>query len=110
MYMRIGVSMKKAIQIDAKDNVATVTTGVERGEPVQIISESGSVISEVQASSRIPSFHKLAIAEIPKGIRILKYGETIGISTSQIQVGDWVHIHNVESAAVPTSAFRREEA
>ena len=32
------------------------------------------------------------------GDNVLKYGEVIGKASRAISPGDWVHIHNVESA------------
>src|SRR5262245_4194601 len=39
--------------------------------------------------------HKIALAPIPSGRRVLKYGQTIGFATADIRPGDWVHSHNV---------------
>ena len=44
----------------------------------------------------IPFGHKVAIKSINKGEPIIKYGEAIGSADSDIQAGDWVHIHNVK--------------
>lgn len=39
----------------------------------------------------------MAIKDIPKGGEIIKYGEIIGRATANIEPGEHVHVHNVES-------------
>jgi hypothetical protein len=100
--------MKKAIQIDGKDNVATVTSDVEAGETVEVLSPDGEVIGRPEALGPAPFGHKLALVDFESGDRVVKYGEVIGVASRWIGVGEWLHVHNVESATVPTSAYREE--
>ena len=100
--------MKKAIQIDGKDNVATVTSDVEDGETVEVLSPNGEAIGRPGSLGPVPFGHKLALVDFEKGDRVIKYGEVIGVASRGIVVGEWVHVHNVESATVPTSAYREE--
>ncbi len=39
--------------------------------------------------------HKIALARIAKGERVIRYGQTIGFATTDIEPGDWVHVHNL---------------
>lgn len=98
--------MKKAIRIDDKDNVATVTSDVELGENVEAISNEGEIISEYRVSGAVPFGHKIALTDLKEGDQVIKYGEVIGVASKSIGAGKWVHTHNVESATVPTSAYR----
>lgn len=100
--------MKKAIQIDEKDNVATVTSDVETGETVEVLSLDGEAIGRPKLLDPVPFGHKLALVELERGDRVIKYGEVIGVAAKAISAGEWVHVHNVESATVPTSAYRAE--
>ncbi len=95
--------VKKAIQIDEKDNVATTTGEVDAGEALEVISPDGRVILRPRVSEPIPFGHKLAIKPIKKGENIVKYGEVIGVATQPIEAGAWVNTHNVGSARMPTS-------
>ena len=45
----------------------------------------------------IPFGHKVALAPIAEGQAVRKYGEVMGLATTDIAVGDHVHVHNVES-------------
>jgi hypothetical protein len=42
--------MKKAIQLDNKDNVATVTDDVSKGEQVEVLSPMGEVILDASST------------------------------------------------------------
>ncbi len=51
--------------------------------------------SSLTLPATIPAGHKLATSRISRGERILKYGQTIGFATADIQPGEHVHTHNV---------------
>jgi altronate dehydratase small subunit len=93
--------MKRALQIDPKDNTATVLMAIEAGEKVSLTSKAGEQVGEIVAREAVPFGHKLAVASIEKGGKVLKYGEVIGLATQAISKGENVHIQNVESALVP---------
>jgi altronate dehydratase len=46
---------------------------------------------------KIPASHKIALQDISVGEEIIKYGETVAVSTRDIKKGEWVHTHNLES-------------
>jgi altronate dehydratase small subunit len=97
--------VKKAIQIDERDNVATVTSDVEEGEAVEVLSPGGEVVARSEVLREVPFGHKIALRSLGRGEEIVKYGEVIGVASEAIGLGAWVHTHNVESARVPTSKF-----
>lgn len=41
--------------------------------------------------------HKIAVQRIPKGARVIKYGQAIGVTTENVDPGDWVHTHNLSN-------------
>ena len=92
--------MKRAMRINPDDNTATVLNDIEAGETISLVSKSGSV-GEMTAKQAVPFGHKLAVIDIKKGEKVLKYGEVIGIATRSINKGEYVHTHNVESALLP---------
>jgi len=95
--------MKKAIQIDDRDNVATATGDVKKGETVEILSPDGKVILKAEPVDDIAFGHKLSLRKIREGEEIIKYGEVIGVASKTIPAGEWVHTHNVNSARLNTS-------
>ncbi|HWR40370.1 MAG TPA: UxaA family hydrolase [Patescibacteria group bacterium] len=84
-----------AIVMKAVDNVCTVVETVEASTEVSIEINGKTVTLPV--SERIPLGHKFAIKMIKLGEPIIKYGETIGLATKEIQPGQYVHVHNLES-------------
>ena len=52
----------------------------------------------IQASQDIPYIHKICIKPLRKGQHCLKYGLSIGVASKDIRAGDYIHVHNVESA------------
>ena len=101
--------MAKAIQIDEEDNVATATSDMRHGETIEVLSPEGEVISKPKVIGSIPFGHKVALTYINAGDKVVKYGEVIGVASTTIRAGEWIHTHNVESATVPTSAYMEEE-
>jgi altronate dehydratase small subunit len=97
-----GIDMSKAIQIDEKDNVATVTSEVSKGEQVEVISPEGSILMRLEALGDVSFGHKIALKPLNWGKEVIKYGEVIGVASAGIKVGEWLHTHNVESIRVPT--------
>ena len=95
--------MKKAIQVDEKDNVATLTGDAIEGEELEILNPEGAVILRTKTSEALPFGHKIAIQDIGAGVRVVKYGEVIGAASRDIPAGRWVHTHNVKSVRLDTS-------
>ena len=56
-------------------------------------------LGSVTLCSEIPKGHKLALSNLSKGDRIVKYAQTIGYATTDIPVGDHIHTHNIEFRA-----------
>lgn len=78
--------------IHPRDNVAVALRALKAGEQATAKGLEGfSVLEEIPAS------HKIALGDIFAGEEIIKYGETVAVSTRHIKKGEWVHTHNLES-------------
>jgi altronate dehydratase small subunit len=86
---------KKAILIDRKDNVATALSQLQKGDSVEVGIDEYTL--DTKLLQDIPFGHKYALKDIRQGEAVIKYGEAIGLATKQIQQGEHVHVHNVES-------------
>jgi len=86
---------KKAIILNAKDNVATALADLDVGETVELEIEKDIV--SVTLLNPIPFGHKFSVAPIKSDSPVIKYGEVIGQATVDIQPGQHVHVHNVAS-------------
>lgn len=85
---------KYAKIIASFDNVVTVVADCEAGDQVTV-KYAGKETAH-PCNEAVPFGHKIAIVDIPKGAKIVKYGEDIGSATRDIKKGDWVHTHNVK--------------
>ena len=94
---------QKAILIDEKDNVATVTSQIGSEKTVAVLNPEGTVVSEIRINEDLRFGHKIAVENLDAGVNIVKYGEVIGVSSQPIKKGQWVHTHNVKSVRLDTS-------
>jgi Altronate dehydratase len=85
---------KKAKIIDSADNVVTSLADIKAGEHVAV--KFGNEKRVYAAQQDVPFGHKIAVCNIKKGQNIVKYGQVIGIASTEIKTGDWVHTHNVK--------------
>ncbi|MGO4887449.1 UxaA family hydrolase [Anaerobacillus sp. MEB173] len=82
--------------VEPQDNTATVISReMTKGRVVSI--EIDGDEKNIEILNDIPYGHKIAVRPIKKGDAILKYGLSIGTALVDIEVGDHVHIHNIES-------------
>ena len=83
--------MPNIIRIHPKDNVAIALTELIPDEIYEIGEQS------IHVTQNIPAGHKVAIAPINESAAIVKYGSFIGHAVCDIQVGEWVHTHNMKT-------------
>ena len=83
-----------AIMIDAKDNIAVCLEDFQRGAEINVRCGEENFI--VTAIEDIPFGFKIALIDILAGQQVLKYGESIGIASELISMGQLVHVHNIE--------------
>ena len=86
--------MRNAMIIDAKDKVAVAIEPIAKGDNAVYVCEGRQV--SLPALEDITIYHKLATRDIAKGEPVVKYGEHIGVASSDIKAGEHVHVHNVE--------------
>ncbi len=83
--------MDNFIRIHPADNVAVAIADLAAGD---VIEADGVRVTLREA---IPTGHKFALAAIPKGSDVIKYGYPIGHATGDIAAGDHVHTQNVRT-------------
>ena len=89
----------KAIRLHPRDNVAVALEEVAEGEALSIDGQ------ELTAAEAIGRGHKLALAPIPAGAPVMKYGCAIGLAKEDIAPGQWVHVHNVRTGLSEGGAY-----
>jgi len=84
------------MRLSPPDNVAVALRPLKAGETVTLDGVALTV------NRNIPVGQKLAARAIEKGELIVKYGCPIGIATSAIKAGEYLHAGNVETRYLPT--------
>ena len=84
-----------ALLMDPNDNVVTCVEEVKKGNMVTYQYEGK--YKSMEAMEDIPYCHKIALEDIEKGGKVIKYGELIGESSEDIGKGCWVSDKNIFS-------------
>ena len=79
------------IVLSADDNVGVAIKNIARGSDVAV----GD--TRLTARDDVPVGHKIALAAIAPGQKIVKFGVPVGSATQPIAAGAHVHMHNVKS-------------
>lgn len=95
IYQEVTKLKQKAVVLNLKDNVATALADIKAGDIVKL--EVGGKTQEIKLTTDIPFGHKFSLSKIELNSPVIKYGELIGVSTTTIETGDYVHVHNVVS-------------
>lgn len=91
------MNLEIALKVNDRDNVATIfANDIKAGMEIEVRDRQGRS-SVIRLKNNIPYGHKVAVAPIKIGEQITKYGEEIGQATKEICVGDYVHVHNLDS-------------
>ncbi len=86
------VKLKGAV-LSEKDNIGVAFVQLEKDENIKLY--IGSKHFLLTLKSTIPYMHKFAIKKIAKDEEIIKQGVVIGKATNDINIGDYVHVHNM---------------
>ena len=86
--------MQTLYVVNPSDNVGVAITALSEGAAQTVGGRTDICLTLQQA---LPAGHKAAIHPIACGDDIIKYGTVIGKATQSIQIGEWVHLHNMKS-------------
>ena len=87
--------MPKFTVINAEDNTAVALSDLAAGDVLDI--PHGDATRSVRLAEPVAFGHKFALSDIAAGAEVLKYGNVIGVASTDIKEGQHVHTHNVES-------------
>jgi (2R)-sulfolactate sulfo-lyase subunit alpha len=90
--------MARGLIHSKEDDVCIATTDIKAGEEVMCVyleNPSNHVI--VRSLQDIPLGHKIALRDLKRGDKVLKYGRVIGEVIRDIRKGEHVHIHNIRT-------------
>ena len=80
---------KAFIRLNSRDNVVVARVPLQAGSVIAVEDR------EIQIHQAVTAGHKIALADIPEGTAVLKYGENIGTARESIRPGELVHVHNL---------------
>lgn len=87
------------LRLAQADNVAVALRTLKEGETVALPENpentAGVSLTELIIKARIMKGHKVALASLAKGARVIKYNQLIGVASVDINAGDHVHSHNL---------------
>lgn len=81
------------IKINDLDNVAIAVNAIPAGT---------EVMDGILANQDIPQGHKIALCDIPKGGKIVRYGIVLGYAINPIKKGDWINEKMLELPIPPS--------
>nr|WP_322114342.1 UxaA family hydrolase [Fictibacillus sp. KU28468] len=84
----------RTIMMKPLDHVAIALMDLPQGALLLVRCEDTE--QEVELKQDIRFGHKFAVKAIGQGEEILKYGEVIGRAVADIEIGEHVHVHNLE--------------
>lgn len=93
--------MNDFIRIHQSDDVIVALKDFKKGDTVD-----GIVLLD-----DIKMGHKIALHDMEKGHRLIKYGNVIGILSEDVKKGQWIHSHNLRTSLAegePTYTYHKE--
>lgn len=92
------MSVPLILQINPRDNVGVATIALQAGTTVHCGGTPLAIRREIGPGG------KVALADLPAGVEIIKFGEPIGTLTENVAAGGYIHTHNLKSNYLPTHA------
>ncbi|AOL17466.1 hypothetical protein BFU36_12935 [Sulfolobus sp. A20] len=90
--------MPKGLIHSKGDDVCVAVEDISAGEEVICAYlDNPSEYVTLKSVQNVPLGHKIALRDIKKGEKVLKYGRPIGEAIQDIRKGEHVHIHNIKS-------------
>jgi len=90
------MTVTKFVLLNKADNVLICCQAAKVGEIVCIDAQQFNITAHIEIG------HKIARDKLIKGQKIIRYGVPIGSATSNIVIGEHIHLHNMESDYIPS--------
>ena len=91
------------IRINALDNVAVAIGPLFKGDVVNVADQTFTLLTD------IPAGHKVALRDISKDEKIIKYGYPIGKAKADIRKGEHVHAFNIQTLLSEKAEYHYDE-
>ncbi|ASJ72976.1 UxaA family hydrolase [Granulosicoccus antarcticus] len=98
------------LRLSAIDNVAVALRTLKPGEELSLPAATpDQEATTVVVAARIMKGHKVALSDLNKGARVVKYAQLIGVAAEDIKSGEHVHSHNLSFINNDTAYARNAE-
>lgn len=84
-----------AFVMNRKDNVATLLDDCTKGSIVKLVGDVNG--SSVVVLEDVAKNHKVTLIDIFEKQPVIKGGVSIGIASTSVKAGSWLHMHNCSS-------------
>lgn len=91
-------TMHKALAHNRGDDVAIAVVAISAGEEIVVVYIDDDGEQTVRAQADVPYGHKVALHPLSAGAPVTEYSTQIGVARTNIELGDYVHTHNVKTA------------
>lgn len=90
--------MHKALAHRKGDDVAVAVTAISAGEEIRVVYVDDDGEHVIRALADVPYGHKVALQPLSAGAPVTEYSTQVGVASTNIEPGDYVHTHNVKTA------------
>ena len=90
--------MHKALAHNWGDDVAVAVAPISAGDEVLVVYVEDEGELTVLAQADVPYGHKVALHKLAAGAPVMEYSTQVGVASTNIAPGDYVHTHNVKTA------------
>jgi (2R)-sulfolactate sulfo-lyase subunit alpha len=90
--MKHGIVMH---EID--DDVGVAVEDLQKGAKISAVTLEGKPAGSVKLIDNVPLGHKVAMTDIAKDKKVVKYGRPVGMATKAAPKGSHVHTHNLKT-------------
>ena len=95
--------MESVLRINELDNVAVAINPLFKGDVVTVAGTTYTLLTDV------PAGHKMALRDIAKEEKVIKYGYPIGAAKEDIKAGSHVHAFNIHTLLSETASYSYDE-
>ena len=92
--MSTEIAPSPLLRLHPADDVAVARTAIAAGT---VLAGPGG---DLRAMDDVPAGHKIALRAIGAGTPVRKYGQVIGVATTDVEAGRHVHVHNLDMGDV----------
>jgi altronate dehydratase len=89
------VDLLQIAKLASAENAAIVLHPSDQVAIARVSLQPGQKVWDVTVLEAVPAGHKVAIADVPDGGWVRRYGQNIGRAHGSIKAGSHVHTHNV---------------